>query len=140
MEQKPLPRPVDPSSMREFLGGYIQCMLWAETDESDPQGGEPLDLNYDAEDILPASRAAITSDCAEFVQSHLTDLTTAAESVGYSWARAGHDFWLSRNGHGAGYFDRSELTVELRDRLQDAARNAGERHVFVCDDGKLQVA
>lgn len=59
-------------------------------------------------------------------------MSCAADSFGrtsYSAAEcAGTDFWLSRNGHGAGYSDRGDEPTFRR--LQDAARVYGEQHVW----------
>lgn len=47
--------------------------------------------------------------------------------------QAGHDFWLSRNGHGAGFWDRDppEYGHEHNlGRLQGIAESFGEYHAF----------
>lgn len=49
--------------------------------------------------------------------------------------RAGHDFWLTRNGHGAGFWDRG--MGKLGDRLADAARAYGSVDLYVGDDKKI---
>lgn len=38
-------------SLDTFTKVYIETALWSSTDESTPQGGEPLDHNYSASDI-----------------------------------------------------------------------------------------
>lgn len=43
-------------------------------------------------------------------------------------SRLGHDFWLSRNGHGAGFFDHSLGGTEKK--LQEIARTFPEKNVF----------
>jgi hypothetical protein len=50
---------------------------------------------------------------------------------GLSDKRAGHYFWLSRNGHGSGFFD------ENLDALQDAAKAYSEFDLYVGDDGVI---
>lgn len=49
----------------------------------------------------------------------------------------GHDLWLTRNGHGAGFWDRGLGT--LGDRLSEAARSLGEAQAIVLDDGEETV-
>ena len=51
--------------------------------------------------------------------------------------RAGHDFALTRNGHGTGFWDRGLGT--LGDLLTERAKAFGEQNAFVDDDGKFQV-
>ena len=49
----------------------------------------------------------------------------------------GHDFWLTRNGHGAGFWDRSDcLPEDAGERLTDAAEKYGEVDLTV-DDGVI---
>ena len=46
--------------------------------------------------------------------------------------QAGHDFWLSRNRHGAGFWDRDRTyyTEHVRDWLQRKAEQFGESDVY----------
>ena len=46
----------------------------------------------------------------------------------------GTDFWLTRNGHGAGFWDRDY--GDLGDKLTAFAEKFGEQHVYKGDDGK----
>lgn len=61
------------------------------------------------------------------------------ENYGVDESQGGHSFWLSRNGHGAGFFDWSHpaLLGEACSRLQDAARVYGTVDLYVGDDGKV---
>ncbi len=54
--------------------------------------------------------------------------------------QAGHDFWLSRNGHGVGFFDRSEIAdKETRDALQNICRRFGERYCYSIDENTFGI-
>lgn len=48
-----------------------------------------------------------------------------------------HDFWLNRNGHGAGFWDGD---WEKGDELSDASHTFGSCDIYVGDDGKLHVS
>lgn len=125
-----------------FFRGYLICALWSETDNADDRGGEPLDANYGLEDIDPAARAQCRAECDAFVDANKADLEEYCERRGdhpeYTAADcAGHDFWLTRNGHGAGFWDRG--LGELGKRLSAAARLEGGRNFYVGDDGVLYV-
>ena len=48
----------------------------------------------------------------------------------------GHDLWLSRNGHGAGFFDRG-YDEDVEKKLEDAARLLKGTDLYVGDDGKI---
>lgn len=66
-------------------------------------------------------------DCRDFYNANLGDLSTAA-SDGLSWNRLGQDFYLTRNRHGAGYWDeksRGKAVDAALDRLTDAAHVYG---------------
>ena len=128
----------------DFADGYVTAALWSSNDESDERGGEPLDRNYSVEDIAPGSLAQMVEDCAKFQQENAEDLAQYAdlrEGRGGEWSSdelAGHDFWLSRNGHGTGFWDRG--AGDVGDRLADAARKAGEQDLYVGDDGVIYLA
>ena len=125
-----------------FFYAYVEAALWSSMDGSTPAGGEPLDTNYGAGDLAPELAEQMRRDCDRFQSEHAADLAQYYEELPRSHAEfpaeayAGHDFWLSRNGHGAGFFDR-EVNRELRDRLQAAARGFGEVDLYVGDDDKI---
>ena len=52
------------------------------------------------------------------------------------YSQAGHDFWLTRNGHGAGFWD-GDWPDRTGHRLSEAAKSYGEYHLYVGDDGKI---
>jgi hypothetical protein len=126
----------------DFTNAYIECALWSSNDQSNEQGGEPLDRNYCVADIAPATLEQMAQDCSSFQKTFGTLLDSAYGHRAY-WrnydytpeARAGHDFWLTRNGHGAGFWDRG-LGV-IGDRLSEAAKSYGEYDLYVGDDGKI---
>jgi len=122
------PGRVQTPRLDSFTRSYFETALWSSTDKSTPQGGEPLDENYSVEDIAPETRAKMIADCADF-QDRYASLLAAAENIDSE--RAGHNFWLSRNGHGAGFFD------DDLNELQDAAESYGEFNLYVGDDGQI---
>jgi hypothetical protein len=78
-----------------FTRSYIETMLWSET--GGPNGDTPLDRNYDVNDFDPKTLKRIIADCEAF-QKECSDWYDDSK-------RAGHDFWLTRVGHGAGFWD-----------------------------------
>lgn len=131
-----------PNKIDAFTLAYIECALWSSTDESDEAGGEPLDANYDIDDIAPEAMERMTADCAKFQAMHRILLVKARYDLREyrEWSNAelaGHDFWLTRNDHGAGYWDRG--LGEVGDKLTDAAKAFGECWLYVGDDDKIHV-
>ncbi len=80
--------------MDKFLEAYIAAALWSTTDESPPEGGDPLDKNYGPEDLAPQTLEAMKADCSRFQVENAQDIDGREE-------QAGHDFWLTRNFHGS---------------------------------------
>ena len=121
-------------SLKSFTAAYIEAALWSSTDNADDSGGEPLDRNYGESDISRKLRMDIEHDCAGFYQTYEEIWSDA----GWSDEQAGHDFWLSRNGHGAGFFDRNFSGSSLTgDALQKAAGAYGTFDLYIGDDGKV---
>lgn len=128
------------SMLDEFLDGYITCALWSESDQTRPDGGDPLDANYNVADITFPSQQKMRAECDAFMQANMVALTQYAalrtfnRSEGIVWEHIGHDFWLTRNGHGTGFWDRD--CGDVGDHLAEVASRCGERHIMV-NDGKL---
>jgi len=116
-----------------FIQAFVICALWSTYDHADPSGGEPLDNSFSEYDFDHVTRAKMTIDCEAFMDANSADL------VDYPADQAGHDFFLTRNRHGAVFGDRSYGTKELRSRLTESAHAFGETDIEVGDDGKLYI-
>ena len=110
-------------SLDTFTTAYLECALWSSTDNTTESGGYPLDDNYGISDIEIKSLRAMVADCAAFQADNAKDLE------GLNSGYCGHDFWLSRNGHGAGFWDRG--LGELGDRLHKATKPYGSCDLMV---------
>jgi hypothetical protein len=118
------------------LNGYIDCALWSSTDESTPEGGEPMDANYGRDDIAAEALESMRDDVESFVSDPAIRSALRFWVETFGEAQIGHDFWLTRNGHGAGFWDRfSSGEGEAHGRaLTDASCPYGETHLYVGDD------
>jgi hypothetical protein len=117
--------------MDTFTEAYVECALWSSTDDD----GEPLGDNYGAEDIAPETLAAMVEDCRQFQESNAALLAEAYETAGYDEGRAGHDFWLTRNRHGSGFWDHG--LGDIGTKLTDDAHAWGSIDLYVGDDGQV---
>lgn len=115
--------------MDKFTTAYIEAALWSSTDNSDESGGRPLDFNYGVEDIAPETIASILDDCKAFQEAHAND-------IGDNLEQAGHDFWLTRNHHGAGFWD-GDWPDDVGERLTEASHAFGNVDLYVGDDGLI---
>ena len=121
--------------VRDFIDAYIETMLWAETDMDTD---EPLEANFGVDDISPEAMEHITKDCTDFYESF--------NSLWDDDEGAGHDFWLTRNGHGAGFWDgdyeeEGELEgvaiPDVGDFLTEKCKELRGVDVYIGDDGKI---
>jgi hypothetical protein len=111
------------TQLDQFTTAYIEAALWSSTDD-----GEPLDALYGLDDIAPQTLAAMIADCQAFQAAHWDDI---ADNL----SLAGHDFWLTRCGHGAGYWDGD--WPESGERLTAASHAFDNVDLYVSDDGKV---
>ncbi len=110
-----------------FTQGYLRCALWATNNVH----GEPLDEQFTIEDFEAASLDVAIKDCDSFRKAAGVRLTTGPFMYAHA-ATVGHNFWLSRNGHGTGLwamFDHPSC-----EEVHKIALAYGEKHVFTSYD------
>ncbi len=147
---------------------YLECALWAETlppygdcpdcgqtavlsrwdedgahvcddcSEREPNYEPPADANYGLEDLAPSALESAAADCERFLRS-LPEDSEGCQEAYMDEDRAGHDLWLTRNGHGAGFWD-GDWPEPAGEQLTAAAHKMGEVNVYVSDDGRLYFA
>jgi hypothetical protein len=123
--------------MDKFTLAYIEAALWASNDESDEKGGEPLDANYGISDIGPGTLAEMIDDCKRFQEENAADIAAGPDGPDYTrYERAGQDFLLTRNHHGAGFWD-GDWPEEVGERLTAASHAYGEVNLYVGDGGLI---
>ncbi len=111
--------------MDELTNQYVRTALWSSNDED----GKPLADNYGPEDIIPETLLVMATDCYRFRRENAADI--CGED-----SQAGHDFWLTRNGHGAGFWD-GYWPEPSATRLTDASKAFGEFNLFVGNNGEI---
>lgn len=112
----------------QFLSDYIACALGTSHDDDD---GYLSDL-YSVDYLEPEALQAMRDDCADFIAQAGADLPEYTQRTGRT---GGYDFWLTRNGHGAGFWDRG--LDALGDRLSAIAEQMGGRDLYLGDDGLI---
>jgi hypothetical protein len=109
-----------------FSDSYFDTTIWAEKPE-----------DCDADDVWPGCYPKILEDCDRFQRENEELLNEAYQTMrrdGYGDLRlydvtdAGHDFFLSRNGHGTGFWDRG--LGEVGEKLHNAASAYGQVDVL----------
>lgn len=119
-------------SLDTFVRAYIECALWTLTDDA----GEPCDY-LSVSDIAPETLAKMREDCADFhmLASVREDYM---EAILDAPGAAGHDFWLTRNGHGAGFWDGD--WPHIGNELTTLCKSFGSFDLYIGDDGKVHGA
>lgn len=126
-----------------FLEGYVEAALWASTaygvveeDGSDDRSFQTL--GYTAHDLHPDSYRKMIVDCMDFLLSNGTDLARFAEITKREPYHLGHDFFLTRERHGTGFWDRG--AGEVGDRLTTESQGYGSVDLYVGDDGHVHAS
>ena len=121
---------MDQKYIAEFIASYHYTMSWLTTDDE----GEPLEIG--PETIEQDDRFfEQCAECHDFVEGMEKTLLTAFDEHDYTADQAGHDFALTRNGHGAGFWDRD--LGDIGEMLTEYCKPYGESYLYFGDDGKL---
>lgn len=113
--------------LQTFFAAYLDTALWTSFDES----GQTMDKNYSIDQIAPDALEVMKADCLSFYTTN--ELEQLPESF---QKQAGHDFWLTRNGHGAGFWDGDweEPTATM---LTESSHSFGESTLHVSTDNLI---
>lgn len=104
-----------------FFEAYVEAALWSSHDAA---SGDNFD-SYSNKDLSPEARMEMYGDCVKFWLRN-------RRLIGRQVTQAGHDFWLTRNGHGAGFWDRPDdvWPKETRDLLTAEAHKFREQSLY----------
>jgi hypothetical protein len=90
----------------------------------------------DVTNLAPETLTKMIADCAKFQAENSATWDGQHVGSGDETERAGHDFWLTRNGHGCGFWD-GDWSDEVEQVLTDAAHAYGETDLYIGDDGLI---
>jgi hypothetical protein len=110
----------------EILSSYLETAIWADAEEDDEQMKSKTIHDFD-----PQSKDNALKDIQAFVKQ--AGQIAPEELKTYSDKQLGHNLWLSRNGHGAGFFD------DKNNKLQDIARNMKGKYIYSGDDHNIYI-
>jgi len=115
---------------RKFITGYVEALVWTECNSDKEDEGLDDKTSSDFSDEM---RRKILADCRKFYCKNDVALTAAYTDRDRPYDYLGHDFWLTRCGHGTGFWDRGMGT--LGDQLTDAAQQFSEYpHLWVNEE------
>jgi len=118
------------SDLKHFTDAFIEAFYIADTGED----GQP---DRDA-DLSEECRLDIEADCRSFWRRFRCYITgeVCRNAFDDSIAQAGHDFYMTRQGHGVGFRD-DEWPACYRDLLTKSAEKYGELCLYQGDDGLI---
>lgn len=131
--------------VEQELEQYIAAALWTtNADHLDPEGtgaAGNLDDHFSAADLDPEALESMRADLTDLIHHADTRALELWESE-LGAGQVGHDFWLTRNGHGAGFWDRfmAEPAASYGRHLTDKAKPYGESYLYAGDDGRLYLS
>jgi hypothetical protein len=116
------------------------ALLWSETDAD----GNPLDRgDYTVSQDLTIRVAADwdrfreQSEALGFDAERDCAMMLHPDNEGNPWNAVAHDFILTRNGHGAGFWDTGLWREPWISKLTSLAKSFGEISCYVGDDGAI---
>ena len=125
----------DPATLHAFVRQYKETAEWCQTyrrlgvhDEITSE-----DVTGQGYPWSAAANAQVERDCLDFLSGLTPELL---DLVSESAERAGHDFLLTRNGHGAGFWDGDWPEAEGRE-LTKHAKAQGTAAYEIDDDGNI---
>ena len=115
------------------LDGYLECALWS---NCDLYTGRPLD-ELGAGAVADETFDDMACDVWRFLATCWGDVWEDFEIdlSGIEPEQLGHDLWLTRNRHGAGFWDRG--LGEIGYKLTELAHSYGDVTLYIGDDGKI---
>lgn len=123
-----------------FTKAYVEAALWSSTLDD----GTPMDKDYDQFSLADSTLEQMAEDCQRFQElcrAELAEDNRTADRASYGCTveeSAGHDFWLTRNGHGAGFWD-GDWTEPAAGRLTEVSKDFGGCDLYVGDYGKIYI-
>lgn len=110
------------TDLEQFTAACIEALYFTNTGETS-EGQPPSDAELDAE-----TKLNLEADCRSFWHRMSVYVTASKRTP----SQAGHDFWLNRNGHGAGFWD-GDWPEPFAATLDKAAKNYGEFGTYLSE-------
>ena len=118
------------------IQSYFQAALFFSNEGED--GEIQMDSKYTTDDFAEETTATLTKDITSFFEllesEGLLDDAKEFQSEG----RIAVDFWLTRNGHGSGFWD-GDYGYSLGDKITHLCKQYGEQDIYSGDDGKIYI-
>lgn len=111
-----------------MTAAYLECAAWASGGDTDPITSVPLE-SLDDFDFSTEAEAEAREVCRDFLVDNFDDIVETEMSA----EQCGHDLLLTRDRHGAGFWDRG-YREDIGARLTEAAHLLGGANAMLGDD------
>jgi hypothetical protein len=111
----------------EFKQGYIEAIFFTsqgDTDDLIPDDKDQFDFSEEAQERIELECSAFYKICSPLWEEEF-------QAGDYSDKKAGMDFWLTRNRHGAGFWDGD---LQNGEELTQISHSYGETDAYTGDD------
>lgn len=121
----------NPLWLEDCRKAYLETALWADW----PEGQSPRTIYQSTRPTWEQALQDIQAFCAECEKVSINPTTFPAKDVG-------GNLWLSRNGHGTGFWDttaRGEWSEAAGDAMHDIAKAMGTRYPYSIPFGRWAI-
>lgn len=115
-------------NLDKFIDHYTETIFFTDFPQEDLK-----DYVYGPVDLSPEAKQQIREDCRDFI-TRLEELNLNVPMNKHP--ELAYDFWFTRNGHGAGFWD-GDWPCPLGNRLAVVAVGFPELSPYVGDDGLI---
>lgn len=123
------------TSDNAFVYQYLKTALWSSIGDDE----RPLDERYGVMCFDSHAFEEAKNDCQRFLATMVMG-RRIRDIVCTCLDDAAHDFWLNRNGHGTGFWDKPEIYGAYYKSISDVAMVFACSIVYEYGDGKLSLA
>jgi len=130
----------------EFFQAYLIAALWSSVISDDAtehpnKDGDPFDAHFSTDDITAEALETLRAHAFSFWSRMWFYIDHEKGKPGFSGdhnaTQAGHDFWLTQNGHGAGFWDGDWPTYG--DQFTKLAKCYPEVHLYVTPENQVGI-
>ena len=114
-----------------FLSAYLATASWADGEIVNPEE-EPTEFSPSEVAVTSEMLTGLIDFLAEVYSHFGAEFHLSTNGQGMQWLA--HNFWLTRNGHGAGFWD---TTHPQKDLLTTIAKTQGSAYFSRSRDGKM---
>ena len=113
-----------------IVDGYLDALFFTEEGVHEDEYGNDTMEDKTLSDIDNDTKVEIEKEVEWFVNSAGDVFEELSDD------QIGHDFWLTRNGHGSGFFERINDSENL-ETIEELCNILGTVGTYVGDDGKI---